>query len=119
MDRWLLLVAVALALFWRSDCLTIENGVIVNRCGLWQKFTGQPMTIVMGPQGPVAERVIYRDRVVKEYVVVPQHGPPPVIGLELPPQRNIITAVTSAMFYGVSGMSIGFDENYHRRRYRD
>ena len=45
MDRIIIVAAVALLIVLQGGCLTIEDGMLVNRCGLWQQFTGKPMII--------------------------------------------------------------------------
>ena len=46
--RVLLTAAIALLIVGRSGCLSLEDGMLVNRCGLWQRFTGEPMMIALG-----------------------------------------------------------------------
>ena len=84
MDRVWFLVAVALALLWQSNCVEYADGVLVNRCGLYQRFTGYPMTIAMGPQIRLTSpAVIERERVIEKTITIEK---PTVIYRDQPPQ---------------------------------
>ena len=47
MDRIAIVAAIAIAIFWNSDCLTIQGGKIVNRCGLWQWVTNSSLVLLV------------------------------------------------------------------------
>lgn len=86
--NWGLFAAVAAALFFNSGCLTVRDGVLFNRCGLWQFFSSKPMVIALNPLQPVVyverpaplvarddrerviERVIEKERIVEVPKVV-------------------------------------------------
>jgi hypothetical protein len=67
-DRLTIVTTTALLILWQSGCLTIDNGMLVNRCGLWQLFTSKPMIVSLGD---VQERVV--DRIVER--VIPSSVP--------------------------------------------
>lgn len=120
MDRVSFLVMMALALLWQSNCLEITNGALVNRCGLWQRFTGQPMTIAMGA-GPQRSEpvVIERERVIEKTITVEkptiiyrdapqqQPAPPQVIYLDRAPQRFHGTTTSTGNVTHWSTMTLG------------
>jgi hypothetical protein len=54
-DRLLLVIVAAALILWRSGCMTIENGALVDRCGLWQLLSGQPLIISLGD---LPERIV-------------------------------------------------------------
>src|ERR1700723_682867 len=48
MNRIVLTAAVALLILWQSNCLEFRDGGIINRCGLWQFFTGNLVILSVG-----------------------------------------------------------------------
>ncbi len=67
MDRVTFLVMMAIALLWQSNCLEFTDGRLINRCGLWQRFSGQPMTISMG--SPTSSPVVI-ERIIEKVITV-------------------------------------------------
>ena len=92
MARALITAAIALLILGRSGCLSIEDGMLVNRCGLWQRFTGEPMTIALGE---IHERVVerYIERSVQSSLPV---ATSPNIGTTTGTCSNISEIVTSS-----------------------
>lgn len=78
--------AVALLVVWQSNCLTWSNGVLVNRCGLWQRFTGQPITLAFKMSEP-ATVVIERERVIERTIerIIERQAAPPLPQTAAPP----------------------------------
>lgn len=51
MLRLYAVIAVAFAIFWQSNCLSIQDGSIINKCGLWQKLNSQLIVISLKEEG--------------------------------------------------------------------
>jgi len=47
MNRLWLVAAIAIAIFWNSDCLTFKDGRFVNRCGIWQFVTKSSLVLLV------------------------------------------------------------------------
>lgn len=45
MYRLYVVITIALLIFLQSNCFTFENGALINRCGLWQRFSGNAIII--------------------------------------------------------------------------
>lgn len=45
MSRLYVVITIALLIFLQSNCFTFENGALINRCGLWQRFSGNAIVI--------------------------------------------------------------------------
>ncbi len=120
MWRTSITAALALLVIWQSECLTINNGALVNRCGLWQRVTGQPMSVVLGPlirtmivyqdRDRIIEvpKVIYQDRVIEKTVV--QQAPPTIIYQTMPSEGN------AGMIAGNTSMSMIYMSNPQLQR---
>ncbi len=66
MPRVLALAATALLIIWQGGCLTIYDGALINRCGLWQFATGNPVVIAL--RMPNAQIVIEREKIIERIV---------------------------------------------------
>lgn len=69
-DRLFLVLGAALLIFWQSGCMSIADGLLMNRCGLWQWVTNKPMVIALGG---IPEKVV--DHIV-EHTVIQHDGLP-------------------------------------------
>jgi hypothetical protein len=79
MNRYVLTAAVALLILWQSNCLEFRDGAIINRCGLWQLFTGDLMLLSVGkPPKLAAPREIIRETIheLAEPVLIYRDRPP-------------------------------------------
>lgn len=47
MHRILIVGAIALAILLQSDCLSIRNGKLINKCGIWQYFTNSSIVLLV------------------------------------------------------------------------
>lgn len=87
MSRVVLTAALALLVLWWGKCLEFRDGAIINRCGLWQLFTGDPMVLRL-PQF--------------------RKAPPPVIVIGNPyaPSRGSMTPITLQPYAGITTMTL-------------
>lgn len=47
MHRILIVGAIALAILQQSNCLSIQNGKLINKCGIWQYFTNSSIVLLV------------------------------------------------------------------------
>lgn len=106
--RALIVAAVALLTVWQGGCLSVVNGALVNRCGLWQVASGRVIVVSLDPIN--APTVVYQDRVIEHRVEVPKviyqdrvierqvQTPPVVIYRDVPDGR--MRGITSTMTSG-------------------
>lgn len=53
MQRLSFVTAIALLILWQSNCLTLVDGKLINRCGIWQFFTKSSLVLLVEEKKPV------------------------------------------------------------------
>jgi hypothetical protein len=105
LSRAIILSAAAGLIVWQSGCMSFEDGKLINRCGLWQWFTGKPMVISLLDTQPLKDSftaippavshvatavsesitttIVEHEKVIDHYIYVdrpvPAPAPPPVV----------------------------------------
>ncbi len=53
MQRLVIVAAIAIGILAGSDCLTIQNGKLINRCGIWQLISNSSLVLVVEKKKPI------------------------------------------------------------------
>ena len=109
-----LTIGAALLIMWQSSCLTFENGALLNRCGLWQKFSGGAIIIATRPAQlkPIASKSIDMQTVIST-------AQPIITIAPVEPRITVSTSATTALnvpIYtqapSVTGVTMSFPRHF-------
>ncbi len=90
MERYLVIAAIAIGIFIGSDCLTIQDGKLINRCGIWQWISNSSLVLI-----------VEKKEFVKPNTII-FSSPTPQQPTTLPMSSSIVTFSNTGTITGMS-----------------
>jgi hypothetical protein len=102
MPRVFILLATILLIVWQGGCLTVRDGMLINRCGLWQFATGRQIIFATNTPAP---QIIER---TSPPIVIYRQGEPPTASAF----GTTTSSTTGTTFYFGTASSIAITAPY-------